>query len=292
MAVELRPITPFRPSQPVIDVHGHGFKDPAGLQALATRYSIPLYGRGTAQEAAETMAENGIRWRVLKNLAAKPGSVKKANDFAIEVAREHAKLLPTGTIHLNYPENEAEVERLAEAGVRGIAFDSTWQGFDVCNQGLREVYKKVSQYRMFIIAHCGIDPIGAYPNRITWTEHMLSLKEMVPDSPVIATHLGAFGRFERAREYQGADILLDIAFIREAINGRVASAPPRAEDIADSIYLLGEDRLVCGFDYPWADPGANLAYWEPFFSDTTRFSSEAWVKISHQNAARALGIQV
>lgn len=228
------------------------------------------------------MAEVGICKRIIKNFAAQPGGVPAANDFAIEITHQkYPNLIPTGTIHLGYSNNEAEVERLAQAGIRGIALDSCWQGFDVSDPNLREVYKLISHYKMFVLAHTGIDPEGLYKDSQTWPEHIKRAKGMLPDSTIIAAHLGANEKFERAIEYKGASgILFDLAWIMESCDKKLISQGM----IIEVINYLGVDRIVYGSDYPWTDPGAQLAFWEKLLPD------EAWKKTSHENAVRELHV--
>ncbi|NQT30685.1 MAG: amidohydrolase family protein [Candidatus Saganbacteria bacterium] len=290
MPIEIRPTTPYRPRYPIVDVHAHAFKYPQRFLQMAGGYGIPaVYGGGSVEEASETMAAHGIRVRVVKNFAQKPEHVRAANDFAIEIAQDprYSSLIPTGTIHLGCPDNEAEVERLAEAGIRGIALDSCWQGFEVSSPLLRAVYRRISGYGMFVIAHTGIDPQGPHKEILTWPEHILHLKEMLPGSIIIATHLGALWGFDRIVQYQDqAGILFDISWIMESCLIFREESGLTEGRIVEIIGLLGADRIVCGLESPWSDIGAALEFWENLVSD------EAWRKISHENAVRELGIEI
>ncbi len=217
MPVEIRATTPYQPRYPVVDVHGHGYKDPRRFQEVAAIYSIPLYGPGGIGDAWVAMQRTGTTKQVIKNFAKGPGVVRAANNFAIEVAREHrGHLFPTGTIHPAYARNAEEVERLAEAGVLGIGFDSCWQGFEIDDPRLSEAYRRISRYGMFILTHTGVDLGAPHSSTMTWAKNVLAVKDMAPDSTIIAAHLGANMAFERARVYIGsAGILFVLAWVME-----------------------------------------------------------------------------
>ena len=280
MSVEIRPTSSHRSRNPVFDVHAHAWKQPGVIMKLADRYSTPerpfiVYGDGSLAQALSSMAEVGIRRRIIKNLAVSPRGVPAANDFALDIARNCPELIPTGTVHAEYPENEREVERLAAGGVRGIAFDSCWQGFHINDPRLREVYRKISHQQMFILTHTGIDPEADYNECLTWPAEVMAVKELSPDSVVIAAHLGANKEFYRAREYsRDAGILFDLAWVMEHLQYLRSCQP---QEIIDLIYFLGIDRIVYGSDYPWSDPGAAISFWENVLP------AEVWRKISHEN---------
>lgn len=289
MPIIVKPITPYKPRYPVVDCHSHAYKDPKVFLAMAATYAdaheeMPVYGRASIEEAQQTLETVGISKRIIKNFASKPEGVPAANKFAVEIVKQCPCLIPTGSVHPGFGDNEAEVERLAEAGVRGIAFDSCWQGFKPSDRRLKAVYKRISQYRMFILTHTGIDPKGKTKQFLTWPGDVIAVKEMAPDSVIIPAHFGANQQFEKAAEYKGKKgILPDVAWIVESYKYfKVINK----DEILKIIDLLGEDMLVYGSDYPWADPGSQLEFWENLLGR----ESDAWRKISHENAVNVLGI--
>lgn len=289
MPVEMRPITSYVPRYPVVDVHGHAFKYPRKLAEMVALYNtsslqFPIYGKGSVTEASSSMADVGVALRIIKNIAMRAQSVPAGNNFAISIAQEFPCLIPTGTIHLDYEHNEAEVERLAAAGIRGIAFDSCWQGFEISDPRLSDVYRLINKYKMFVLTHTGTDPKGPHRTVETWPDHVMRAKEMLPDSIIIAAHLGANMHFGRAREYTDTSgILFDLAWVMECC---VMYEIISRDEILALVHHLGEDRVVYGSDYPWTDPGSQISFWQELFSDA------AWRKISHENVLRDLGLDV
>jgi len=132
---------------------------------------------------------------------------------------------------------------------------------------------------MFILTHTGIDYEAPRKEVLTWPEHVKRAKDMAPDSVFIAAHLGANMGFSRAKEYVGTDgILFDLAWVAEMCRLGVITR----EEILEIVRTLGEDKVVYGSDYPWANPGTQLKFWEELFSDPV------WEKISHKNVERAI----
>ncbi len=242
-----------------------------------------VYGGGGVDEANRTMAGAGICKRVIKNLAANRNSVPAANDFAISIAanENYPNLIPTGSIHLHYPGNEAEIDRLAEAGIKGIALNSSWQGFEICDPRLRDVYKKIAEHKMFVLVHAGV---GRNESGVTtWPEHVMRTKDMLGDAIIIAAHFGANGRIDKALEYMGTSgILLDLAWVMECC--RMLGVPDGK--ILEIIDRLGADKFLFGSDYPWTNPRAQLRFWKKLLSP------EVWRQIAYENAVRELRITI
>ncbi|MFH1542346.1 MAG: amidohydrolase family protein [bacterium] len=285
----IKPATSYKSRCPVDDLHSHAYPDPKRFQNIAKRYGIPLYGPGSVTDARENMDKSGVRRRVIKNFAKDPRTVRPANDFAIAIAQAYpGRLIPTGTIHPGYERNEEEVERLVEAGVRGLGFDSCWQKFHIDDSRLRAAYQKASQYGMFILTHTGID-LGVDPdNPLTWAENVLGVRSMAPDSLIIAAHLGANVHYQRAREYpQGQRILFDISWLMEMLpEMKKVGLEITWGEIQDIIYeSLGIENIVYASDLPWADPAAQIAFWEKFFG-------EDWEKVAYLNAEQKLPLTV
>jgi len=186
----------------------------------------------------------------------------------LRVDLQYPNLAPTGTIYLDYEHNEAEVECLAEAGIRGIALDSCWQGFHVNDRRLADVYRKISAYRMFVLMHAGVDSNAPPRDVETWPDQVLGAKDMLPDSIVIAAHLGANMNLKLAKNYRGVQgILLDLAWLMECCQGYGVYSVITWEEIAETIDVVGPGMVIYSSDYPWGDPGAQIRFWEEHLPD-------------------------
>lgn len=287
----IKPTTAYRPGHRIFDAHGHAFKNVPGFQTIVNAYTgligqnFEIYGSGSVDEAKQNMAKSGIGRRVIKNVARSASGVVKANDFAIETQTGYGErgLIATGAIHVEFSRNEEEIDKLAAAGVRGITLNSSWQGFAVNDPRLKTAYQEIARREMFVILHTGRDPLGTGP--VTWPEQVLGLKEMVPELTVTAAHCGAilqvpFGQQQQwATEYKTIPgLLLDLAFILEHAYLNNISA----DRLLELFNMIGFDKIVYGSDFPWADPGRQLAIWENLLP------AEAWPKVAYENAEREL----
>lgn len=287
----LRP-TSFRPRFSVVDMHGHSFANIARFLEIAKSYArrdpkFHLFGNGSTTEAYQSMATTGIVVRVLKNVSANPRGVVAANNYAIETASQFADgLVPTGTIHADFKHNETELDRLYQAGIKGITLNSCWQGFRINDPRIRSLLVKMTEYSMFLILHTGIDSQPANKDIETLPEHILEVRDKVPGLKINAAHLGSNLRFEKVLQYgRNPGLLLDLAYLMEYC---LTYEAVTIEQILEIINHIGVDWIAYGSDYPWADPGTQLEFWQNLI--TKNFSTEAWKKISGDNARKFFGL--
>lgn len=262
----------------LIDFHTHAFPDAIAPRAMQTlsRASGGLKPQtdGTVASLKERMKTDGVHMAVVLSIATNPTQQKNVNDFAIAVDRE-PDLFAFGSVHPDAPDALEELERLRDAGLKGVKFHPEYQGFYANDEKMKPIYRKISQLGLITLFHAGQD-IGFLPPYHAMPEHLLGALKWL-DTPVVAAHWGGVGCHEEVlSKLCGEDIYFDLSF------GYGVIPRQQAQRI---IQKHTPDRLLFGSDLPWHRP-----VWEQRLLDTLDLSPEDLEKIYHKNAEKLLGI--
>ena len=263
----------------IIDFHTHCFPDPLAKKAmplLATRSGNPYPAfDGTASKLRGSVTAGGADRAVVLNIATNAHQQTKVNDFALSLLGDEV-LIPFGSVHLDSPDALSELERLHEAGIKGVKFHPDYQGFFADDERMFPIYEKVGELGFITVFHAGVD-IGV-PDPVRCTPKML--KKILPyfgGAPVIAAHMGGFLLWREAAELLGGTgIYIDSAFSSGSM------PPPWARE---SIDAFGADHVLFGSDNPWSATGREAA-----FIRSLGLSEEKTELILGGNAQRLLGL--
>ena len=260
----------------LIDFHTHAFPEKIAARAVQ-KLAVDAGGLdpqtdGTVASLKTQMAIDGVDISVVQSIATNPKQQAKVNDFAMEINADPA-IVAFGSVHPDATDALEELERLAEAGIKGIKFHPEYQGFYADDPRMKPIYRKISELGLITLFHAGHDygfapPFHAMPdnlkNALKWF-----------DSPVVAAHWGGYGCcFEVLEKLCGENIWFDLSF------GYCSMPRPTAQAIIDK---HGTDRLVFGSDMPWHRPA-----WEMRLLNTLDLSEEDREKIFWRNAAKLL----
>ena len=182
-----------------IDVHAHIF--PPKIEHTATAAIRDFYDRGNMRHSAspEELLESGLGAGVTNYLvfstATTPHQVKAINDFIIGQAAEHREFIPVGTMHKDFDDPISELDRIYDAGLRGIKLHPDFQKFCFDDDKLLPVYEHLEKKGMFVITHS-----GDYRYEFSQPTRVRRIADMFPEMPVIAAHFGGWSQWELARE--------------------------------------------------------------------------------------------
>lgn len=262
----------------LIDFHTHAFPEKLARRAIDTLSyeSGGLYPQtdGTVASLKEEMKKDGVDLSVVQSIATNPRQQTNVNNFAIEMNRDNA-IAAFGSVHPDAPDALEELERIKDAGLKGVKLHPEYQGFYADDEKMKPIYKKISSLGLITLFHAGHD-YGFAPPYHCMPEHMLRALKWF-DSPVVAAHWGGVGCSEEVLEKLcGENVWFDLSFGYSTLPKRHAQA------IVDK---HTPDRLLFGSDMPWHRPS-----WEMRLIDSLDLSESDRNKIFYQNAAKLLGL--
>ena len=261
----------------LIDFHTHVFLDKlakGAVRSLAEKAHFTPYTDGTLSATEKLMREQGVDKFVALNIAVSPRTERHVNDFAISLLSEE-NVIPFGSVH-PYSENAfAELDRLKEAGVKGIKFHNEYQDVFVDDPKAVRIYRACAERGLIMLFHGGADrgfapPVKAEPRRIR------RVCEAFPEAKIVVAHLGGQDMQEEAiGQLVHTNAYIDVSF---------AAASASAERGRESVLAFGADRVLFGSDCPWDTPAHTLAWLE-----SMELGEEIMRRICSENALRLLG---
>jgi len=183
----------------IIDVHAHIFPqkvEKSAVRAISEFYfDAPMAHRGTSEALIASGSRIGVERYLVFSAATVPHQVESINTFIMGECAKHPEFMGAGTMHEDYPEPEAEIERICRAGMRGIKLHPDFQHFNVDDPKMDRAYAALEERKMFIIVHTGDRRYDfSHPNRVA------NVAERFPGLRVIAAHFGGYCQWAVARE--------------------------------------------------------------------------------------------
>jgi len=243
----------------VIDFHTHCFPDKvaeAAMPGLAREAGIyrPRHS-GTLASLRETLRAEGADMAVVLPVATNPKQQTRVNDFAIAINDGNAMngegILSFGSVHPESPAAFAELERLREAGIRGVKLHPDYQDFFADEPRLFPLYRHIAALGFVTVFHAGRD-IGL-PDPIHCTPRRLArVLPLFGEAPVVAAHFGGYLCWRDTLAcLAGSGVYLDTSYSAGHM------PPPWAKEI---IGAFGADKILFGSDTPWCGTAESLAF--------------------------------
>lgn len=231
------------------DIHTHVFHPAVAEKALARIAAVGFapVGSGVMDDLAARAAKAGIERVVCLTAALTGDQVRAANNFMLGLAKAEKpfpgapEVTPFGTIHPDFDRWEDELDRLENAGVKGIKLHPNFQNLAFDDPRLFPIMEAIGS-RFVILCHVGCEkPLEKNPAN---PYKLARLIAMFPKARIIAAHLGGYADGKIALDaLAGKDIWLD------------TSNTCRMDD--DSVRaIIGKhpfERLLFGTDYPLFD---------------------------------------
>lgn len=268
----------------IIDFHTHAFPERIAartVDSLIARaaslgaYSITNYTDGTLRGLRELEEKAGVELAVVLPIVTAPSQTETVNRTAREINESERGIYSFGSLYPTAEDAPECVDRLAEAGFKGIKLHPEFQGF--LADEVMEVYRRAALHGMTVVLHAGRD-VG-YPPPVKATPDMLlRIADKLPDIKLVAAHLGGWMLWEEvAQRLIGSPILFDTAFISKYIDKSLAR---------DIIIGHGADKILFGSDCPWENPADTLKLLR-----SLELAPQELKKICGDNAAGLLGIE-
>ncbi|MDR1970533.1 MAG: amidohydrolase family protein [Treponema sp.] len=267
----------------IIDFHAHIYPDKIASRAVANIcafYAIPMGCDGTAtgllryapggESPGSIPPWQGIDRFVVFSAAAAPGQVMSINDFIARTVKEHPQLTGFGTLHPDFEDSGAEIERLMGLGLRGLKFHPDMQQFNIDDERMMKIYA-LAEGRLPIVFHT-----GDYRYPYSHPARLARVLDAFPRLIAVAAHFGGWSLFDLALEY------LKDRFCYFDVSSSIPYLGKKRS--AELIRIYGAERFLFGSDYPMWDPRRCLEdFYELDLDDDER------TLILHQNAERLLG---
>lgn len=237
----------------VVDVHTHCFPDALAKKAmprLSKAAGLPYYANATLGDLRGSMRRSGVDVSVVCNIAVTPSQMHSVNSFAIAIDdwQQGKGVAALGSVHPLAPPSdwEAELERIAEAGLCGIKLHPEYQQTYVDDPRAIRVYQKCVELGLCIQFHSGVD-LGI-PGDIHCTPERFShVLQQVDTGRFCLAHLGGYAMYDQAAKYLfGQPVYIDTSFAADEL---------LPEELKQIILGHGAARVLFGSDSPWKDQG-------------------------------------
>ena len=227
----------------IIDFHTHCFPDAIAEKAtsiVAQKGGVIPASDGKVSGLLKSMKENGIDYSVILQIATKPTQNHTVNSWAI--ARTEPGLIPFGSVNPHSEDWEPELERLAEAGIKGVKLHPEYQGFYVDDPIMLPIYRKIDQLGLIVVFHAGEDP--GYPPPVHLTpQRVLKVADVLPQNRTVLAHMGSRGFLDDvATLLKDTDFYYDTAFCYEEHDPK---------QMVDIILEHGYEKILMASDSPW-----------------------------------------
>ncbi len=223
----------------VIDAHAHIYPAKIAERAVSSVgdfYNLQMDGEGTAEACLRVCEATPITNFIVHSVAVKPSNVESINDFIAQECAAHPEFIGFATMHQDYPDKEAEVNRAIELGLHGFKLHPDTQKVDMDDPRLMEFYEIVAG-RLPVVIHTGDYRYGySHPSRLK------RILAAFPELKVDAAHFGGWSIFEI-----GYDILHNDNVFVDTSSSLPLMGTRRAEEL---IKLWGADRVMFGSDFP------------------------------------------
>jgi predicted TIM-barrel fold metal-dependent hydrolase len=257
----------------IIDAHCHIYPDKIAAKAVESVghfYTLEMKGAGTANDLLACQKRAGISASIVHSVALREGNVRAINDFIAEQTRLHPSLVGFATMHQEFEDMEAEVERCVALGLKGFKLHPDSQKVNADDPRLMRLYE-IIEGRLPLILHCGdYRWDNSHPRRIKEILHAF------PNLVLNAAHFGGWSLYDLAIEY-----LEDETCFMDLSSASVYLGPRRTTEL---IRLYGAERILFGSDYPMWSPSEEV---ERFMANS--LTEEERELICWRNAERFVG---
>lgn len=261
---------------PVIDAHAHIYPSKIAsraAQSISEAYTIPIFGEGTGEHLVEATATSPISHFIVHSVAAKPENVEGINDFIASQCERYPQFIGFATMHQNYSDMEAEINRAVEKGLRGIKIHPDMQMCNMDDPRFMHLYE-IIEGRLPIIIH-----MGDYRTDFSHPHRLKKVLRAFPDLVVDAAHFGGWSIPDIGYDY----LKSENCFVDTASTLRWTGA----RHLRELVKMFGVDRVMFGSDYPMFDPEKEL---EPLIPPY--FSENDFEKLTWHNAELFAGISI
>ena len=234
----------------IIDFHTHIYPEWVAakiLPAAKRKLKVEVPGTGTPGDLRSMMQAAGVVGSVLLPLAKGRQDVSSLNDWILSVSNGGKELTAFGAVHPFMQDLQAELDRLAARGIRGVKMMPLLQEVYPDDPRCASFYEALIERKMILVAHAGRDPMDRQEVFGT-PERFARMVECYPDLRVVLAHLGGLRMWDDVRRHllpAGKNVHFDTAYVSFYMG---------PQDMLELIREIGPERVIFGSDYPWEEP--------------------------------------
>jgi len=272
----------------IVDIHSHDFPDQIAIRAMRgmcaqTEGLLWPAGDGTLTNHLDHMEFHGIDRATSLPIATKPnmfeGLLRRACAIQSGALGERVQkmVVPFASVHPLDPDVMRHLDRVAEAGIRGVKFHSYYQQFSLANPALWPMFRKIADLGLVCICHCGSDVSWRERRGLCGPDDIAKLLKNVPALKFVAAHLGGCDGYPP----HAVDQLLDTNCYIDT------SSLHRRWHYDEQVRVLRAwptERILFGTDFPWEHYAEAIA-WVKSIREP-----EDWDALFGGNAMKLLGL--
>ena len=237
---------------PIIDAHAHIYPDkiaPRAVPAIGTFYLVPMQGEGTADDLLARYGECGITHAIVHSVATTAKSVPTINSFIADQCARHPEFIGFGTMHQEFEDVEAEVDRALALGLHGFKLHPDTQQVNMDDPRLMDFYEVIAG-RVPLVLHT-----GDYRYDYSSPRRLVKVLKAFPDLVVNAAHLGGWSIYDVGYDMLHEELLGEERLFVDASS---AFAFTGRRHMRELVRMWGADRVMFGTDYPMWQPAQEL----------------------------------
>ncbi|MHB8118815.1 MAG: amidohydrolase family protein [Methanothrix sp.] len=234
----------------IIDFHTHIYPEWVAakiLPAAKKKLKVEVPGTGAPEDLRRMMQAAGVAGSVLLPLAKGREDVSSLNDWILSVSGGK-ELTAFGAVHPFMQNLEAELDRLATWGIKGVKVMPLLQEVYPDDPRCDRLFEALIKRKMILVAHAGSDPLDRQEVFGT-PERFARTVECYPDLRLVLAHLGGLRMWDDVRRHllpAGGNVYFDTAYVSFYMG---------QEEMGELIKDIGPERVIFGSDYPWEEPG-------------------------------------
>lgn len=260
----------------VVDIHTHIYPEKIAVRAaksVGEFYNVGMFDGGSVEALKHAVQGSPITHHVVHSVATKPEHVESINNFIAQTCAENPNFIGFATMHQDYENPEAEIERAISLGLRGVKLHPDTQEVNMDDPRLMRIYE-IIEGRLPLIMHT-----GDYRYDFSHPRRLKEILHTFPNLVVDAAHFGGWSIFDLAVEYlEDENCFLDMSSAQDFLG------PRRTKELVE---IYGTDRIMFGSDFPMWDPVKEYNMFTALDFTPAEKENMLW-----HNAERFLGMEI
>ncbi|MBR3181805.1 MAG: amidohydrolase family protein [Eggerthellaceae bacterium] len=240
---------------PIVDAHAHIYPEKIAskaVEAVGRFYGVEasMAGKGSSADLLTHCKTAGITHFIVHSVATTAKSVPTINSFLAAENSAHPEFIGFGTMHHEFEDMEAEVDRALSLGLHGFKLHPDTQQVNMDDPRLMNFYEIIAG-RVPLVVHT-----GDYRYDYSSPRRLARIMKTFPDLVVNAAHLSGWATYDI-----GYDIMVEEGLVhaeRLFVDASSSFAWIGRRHMRELIRMWGADRVMYGSDYPMWDPTYEL----------------------------------